>query len=101
MRTRESRRWARSLLWGGLVGLAMGVAGCYQSAQDEVRQLATADLNCPENAISVTYIGTSAIDGLVYQAAGCKRSATYLCRADKQAFDTEYFCCNAARCRAP
>ncbi len=97
----HSARVARLLFWVGVVCSATVLVGCYESAEEKVREDATVDLNCPDNAIHVVYLGTSSGDLMLYQAQGCGRTASYVCRADKKAFDTEYLCCNAAYCHNP
>jgi hypothetical protein len=75
--------------------------GCYESAEDKVKEEATVDLNCPDNAIHVLFLGTSSNGLGLYEAQGCGRSASYVCRGDKKVLDTEYTCCNAAYCHNP
>jgi hypothetical protein len=92
----------RSVFWVGVVFCATALVGCYESAEDKVKEEATTDLDCPENALHVLFMGTSSSgDLMLYQVQGCGRTASYLCRGDKKAFDTEYYCCNAASCHNP
>jgi hypothetical protein len=107
----ESRAMlSRALAFVSLALAFVAACGCAPSYEDEVRDLAAADMHCDRDRITVRYVRSLPFDErgqsgdptmpsttFLVEARGCSTSMDYACTENDASWTTPYRCCNVTR----